>query len=115
MAIKLYMDHHVPKAITVGLRLREVDIITAYEDKSNEIDDPLLLDRAKDLERVLFSQDDDLLVEATKRQREGVIFRGVVYAHQLRVSIGTCIRDLEIIAKAGELEDFINRVEFLPL
>lgn len=115
MAIKLYMDHHVPKAITVGLRLREMDVITAYEDKSNEIDDPLLLDRAKDLERVLFSQDDDLLVEATKRQREGVIFRGVVYAHQLRVSIGTCIRDLEIIAKAGELEDFINRVEFLPL
>ena len=92
-----------------------MDVITAYEDKSNEIDDPLLLDRAKDLERVLFSQDDDLLVEATKRQREGVIFRGVVYAHQLRVSIGTCIRDLEIIAKAGELEDFINRVEFLPL
>lgn len=115
MAIKLYMDHHVPKAITVGLHLREMDVITAYEDKSNEIDDPLLLDRAKDLERVLFSQDDDLLVEATKRQREGVIFRGVVYAHQLRVSIGTCIRDLEIIAKAGELEDFINRVEFLPL
>ena len=115
MASKLYMDHHVPKAITVGLRLREVDVITAYEDKSNELDDPLLLDRAKDLERVLFSQDDDLLAEATKRQREGVIFRGVIYAHQLRVSIGTCIRDLEIIAKAGESEDFINRVEFLPL
>lgn len=115
MAIKLYMDHHVPKAITVGLRLREVDVITAYEDKSNELDDPLLLDRANELERVLFSQDDDLLAEATKRQRETVIFRGVVYAHQLRVSIGTCIRDLEIIAKAGEPEDFINRVEFLPL
>lgn len=115
MAIKLYMDHHVPKAITVGLRLREVDVITAYEDKSNELDDPLLLDRAHKLERVLFSQDDDLLAEATKRQREGVIFGGVVYAHQLRVSIGTCIRDLEIITKAGESEDFINRVEFLPL
>ena len=115
MAIKLYMDHHVPKSITVGLRLREVDVITAYEDESHELDDPLLLDRANELERVLFSQDDDLLAEATKRQREGVIFRGVVYAHHLRVSIGTCIRELEIIAKAGEPEYFINRIEFLPL
>jgi len=44
MAIKLYMDHHVPKSITVGLRLREVDVITAYEDESHELDDPLLLD-----------------------------------------------------------------------
>jgi hypothetical protein len=115
MAVKLYMNHHVPKAITIGLRLREVDVITAYEDKSHELDDSLLLDRANELQRVLFSQDDDLLAEATKRQKEGVIFRGVVYSHQLRVSISTCIRDLEIIAKAGEPEDFINRVQFLPL
>ena len=60
-------------------------------------------------------QDDDLLAEATKRQREGIPFRGVIYAHQLRVSIGTCVHDLEIIAKAGEPEDLVNRVEFLPL
>ena len=31
-----------------------------------------------------------------KRQRSGVSFHGVIYAHQLRVSIGACIRDLEI-------------------
>ena len=30
MPIKLYMDHHVPRAITTGLRLRGVDVITAY-------------------------------------------------------------------------------------
>jgi len=115
MAIKLYMDHHVPKAITIGLLYRGVDVITAQEDKSNELDDSLLLDRANELDRVLFTQDDDLLAEATKRQRVSVIFRGVVYAHQLRVSIGACIHDLEIIAKAGEPDDFISRVVFLPL
>ncbi len=32
MPIALYMDHHVPRAITLGLRLREVDVLTAYED-----------------------------------------------------------------------------------
>ena len=115
MPIALYMNQHVPRAITVGLRLRGVDVITAHEDGASDMDDPELLDRAGELERVLFTQDDDLLTEATKRQRQGISFRGVIYAHQLRVSIGACVHDLEIIAKAGEPEDLGNRVQFLPL
>jgi predicted nuclease of predicted toxin-antitoxin system len=69
MAIAFYVDHHVPRAITVGLRLRGVDVLTAYEDGASELDDPELLDRAGELERVLFTQDDDLLAEAARRQR----------------------------------------------
>ena len=115
MPIALYMNEHVPRAITIGLRLRGVDVITAQEDGSGGISDPELLDRAAQLQRVLFTHDDDLLAEAAKRQRQGIPFQGVIYAHPLRVSIGTCIHDLEIIAKAGEPEDLVNRVEFLPL
>jgi hypothetical protein len=36
-------------------------------------------------------------------------------AHQLRISIGACIRDLEISAKAGEPEDLMSKIQFLPL
>ena len=36
MAIKLYMDHNVPRAITNGLRLRGVEVITAFEDGMSE-------------------------------------------------------------------------------
>ncbi len=115
MAITFYMNQHVPRAITVGLRLRGVDVITAYEDGASTMDDSELLDRAAELNRVLFTQDDDLLAEAAWRQREGIPFHGVIYAHQLRASIGTCVHDLEIIAKAGEPEDLINGVVFLPL
>lgn len=115
MAIALYMNQHVPRAITLGLRLRDVDVLTAYEDGASQMEDPDLLDRAGELGRVLFTQDDDLLAEATKRQREGIPFRGVIYAHQMRVSIGTCVHNLELIAKAGEPNDMQNRVEFLPL
>ena len=100
---------------TVGLRLHGVDVLTAYEDGASELDDPELLDQAGELEHVLFTQDDDLLAEAARRQMEGVFFRGVIYARQLRVSIGACIRDLEIIAEAGEPEDMHNGVLFLPL
>ena len=115
MPIALYMDHHVPRAITAGLRSRGVDVLTAYEDETQELDDPALLDRAAELKRALFTRDDDLLAEASKRQREERSFSGVIYAHQLRVAIGVCIRDLEIIAVAGEADDLNNAVLFLPL
>ena len=115
MALAFYMDHHVPKAITNGLRLRGVDVLTAYEDGTSEYNDADLLDRATELQRVLFTHDDDLLSEAANRIRENVSFCGVIYAHQLRVSIGTCVNELEIIAQAGEPEDINGRVQFLPM
>ncbi len=59
--------------------------------------------------------DDDLLVEATHRQQEDIDYGGVIFVHQLRISIGTCSRDLDLIAKAGEPEDLVNKVLFLPL
>lgn len=109
MPVSLYLDHHVPKAITVGLRLRGVDVLTAHEDGADQLDDDLLLKRAHELERALFTQDDDLLVEAAKRQREGIPFSGVIYGHQLRVTIGVCIQDLEMIVKSGEPKDLENQ------
>lgn len=115
MTITLYMDVHVHRAITAGLRLREIDVLTAQEDGHRMAADVRLLDRAIELQRVLFTQDEDLLVEAKYRQTEGISFAGVVYAHQLRITIGRCIQDLELIAKASELEEMINRVEYLPL
>lgn len=115
MPIALYMNAHIPRAITLGLRMRTVDVLTAQEDGADTLPDPELLDRVTQLERVIFTFDDDFLVEATKRQRENQSFSGVIYAHPLRISIGQCIRDLELIAKAGEPEDLCNRVEFLPL
>jgi hypothetical protein len=68
MALKLYMDHHVPRAITAALR-----------------------------------------------QRAGIPFAGLIYAHQLRVSIRECVTDLEVIAGAGEPEELLGQVIFLPL
>ena len=115
MPIRLYMDHHVSRTITSGLRYRDVDVLTAFEDKTHELSDPELLDRAGMLNRVLFTQDDDFLVEAARRQREGISFAGVIYAHQLRVSIGDCIRDLELLAKLSEPEEMENVIQFLPL
>jgi hypothetical protein len=109
------MDEHVHRAITAGLRLRGVDVLTVQEDERTGFADTLILDRATELQRVIFSQDADFLAEAARRQSENVNFSGVIYAHQLLVSIGDCVKDLEIIAKAANCRDFANSVYYLPL
>ena len=115
MSIALYMDENVAKSITEGLRRRDVDVLTVREDGLSGEPDPTVFDRATELQRVLFTQDDDFLAEGNRRQVEGVSFSGVIYAHQRNVSIGKCVQDLEIIAKACSAEEFADRVTYLPL
>jgi len=109
------MDVHVPAAITVGLRRREVDVLTAQTDNAGRFPDDVLLERATALGRVLVTQDEDLLAVAEQRQRGGNPFAGVVYAHQLSITIGQCVNDLELMAKVYEPSDIADRVEYLPL
>lgn len=104
MSLALYMDENVARQITNGLRLRGVDVLTAQEDQHSGYSDILLLERATNLQ-----------YEAERHQSAGIDFSGVIYAHQLFVPIGICIRDLEIIAKVGDLEEFANRIQYLPL
>ena len=115
MSLRLYMDVHVPRAITEGLRLRAIAVLTAQEDEAARLPDPELLDRASELGRVLFTQDDDLLREAALRQQQGTVFSGVIYAHQRSVTIGQCVHDLHVIAEVCESEDMNQAVEYLPL
>src|ERR1035438_2602069 len=96
------MDVHVPRAITTELRLRKIDVLTAQEDGMAELDDENLLRRATELGRILVSQDQDLLHEGARRQRENGDFSGIVYGHQLRVTIGQMVEDLELIARSEE-------------
>jgi len=109
------MDVHVRRAVTDGLRLRGVDVLTAQEDGAGEFDDPRLLSRATELRRILFTQDDDLLREARKRQQSGEDFAGLIYGHQLNVSVGQCVDDLELITQLSEPEEWMNRLLYLPL
>ncbi len=115
MSVALYFDHHVPKAIAGGVRERGIDLLTADEDGKADWDDVLLLQRATELGRVIFTQDRDFLVLAAAWQTSRREFAGLVYAHQLRVTIGGAIHDLVLIASLMGIEEMRNRVEFLPL
>lgn len=109
------MDVHVPHGIVDALRARNVPVITAQEDGYGEADDSALLARATALNRVLFTRDRDFLQICAIWQREGISFAGLIYAHQLRVTIGRCVQDLALIAEVNAPEDLANRVEHLPL
>ena len=114
MAVPIYFNHNVPRAISAGLRRRGVTTITAYEDGTHTLPDPDLLDRATAMGYVLYSQDDDLLAEGHRRQRLGLTFAGIVFPHKLRSPVGRCIYDLELIAKTLDPANMMNRIEFIP-
>src|SRR5580700_3753695 len=99
------MDVHVRRAVTSALRLRSIDVLTA-EDGAAELDDDRLLERATELGRVLVSQDDDPLREGARRLREQKAFSGIIYAHQLRITIGQIVEDLELVATATSKEEW---------
>jgi hypothetical protein len=115
MAVGLYFDVHVDHAIAGQLRLRQVDVLTAQEDGATQFTDDQLLDRAGELGRPLVTHDIRFKAMAEERQRQSQSFCGLIFGHLMQVTIGQCVRDLEIIAKATDPEDWVSGVVRLPL
>lgn len=109
------MDVHIPRAITNGLRLRGVDVLTAQEAGMDTLPDDQLLARATELDRVLFTFDDDLISGAYDMWEEATPHSGVIFANLRNLAVGNCIEDLELVCKALEPSDIQSRVEYLPL
>ena len=114
MPVPLYMDVHAPQAITDQLRRRGVDVLTAQDDDATELEDPDLLERARSLGQVVFTQDIRFKALAEDWQRQGWPFAGLAFGHQLHGTIGKYVSDLELIATASEPADWLNIVEHLP-
>ncbi len=115
MTVALLMDHHVHGGMTRGLRRRGIDVLTAAEDGRATATDEELLQRATELTRAVFTHDDDFLEIADHWQRTGRHFAGVIYAHQLRATIGQIVADLHLICEAANPGELSDTVLFLPL
>ncbi len=115
MAVGLYFDVHVDHAIVGQLRLRQVDVLTAQEDSGDRLTDDLLLERASQLGRPLVTHDIRFQAMAHDWQRQNRPFCGLIFAHLMHVSIGQCIRDLELIAMATDPQDWVSATVRLPL
>jgi hypothetical protein len=109
------MDVHVPISITEQLRRREVDVLTAIDDGARQRSDAELLERARQLGRVIFTQDVGFKALAEEWLRQDRPFAGLLFGHQMGGSIGQFVRDLELIAKASTEDEWVNAIEYLPL
>ncbi|MEI7938301.1 MAG: DUF5615 family PIN-like protein [Verrucomicrobiota bacterium] len=115
MPVAIYMDAHIPRAITEQLRLRGIDVLAATEEGTNRLPDDELLETASTLGRVVFTHDIRFRALAERWQREGRQFAGLAYGHAEGASIGQYVRDLELIAKASDPDEWQNTVLYLPL
>jgi hypothetical protein len=113
--LALYMDVHVPLAVTEALRRKGLDVLTSQDDGTAAQDDDILLARANELGRVLFSQDQDFLRIAAEWQRAGRSFAGIFFAAQQGVSLGRLADDLELLLTCCATEELRGRVIYLPL
>ena len=114
MPVQLYLDVHVDKAIHDQLRLRGVDVLRAQDNDAGEMADKELLQHARELGRIIFTQDIRFKALAEDWQRQGKIFSGLLFGNQLGVTVGTYVKDLELIAKATDPAEWVNVVQHLP-
>ena len=115
MPSQFYADVHVPAPIVIQLRVRGVDVSYATELGHERKTDEELLILSTSMGRILITQDVGFRVMAEDWQRTGRTFAGLVFAHQLRVSYGQMVADLELIANASDASDWLNYIEQLPL
>jgi predicted nuclease of predicted toxin-antitoxin system len=115
MTWPLYMDHHVPWAVTSALRLRGYDVLTAAEDHSSDRDDHTLLARATQQGRIFVTQDRDLLALAKSWRDQGQLFCGIVFTRQQQLSYAELIEWLELIASGLREDEVRNQVIFVPM
>jgi hypothetical protein len=71
MPVGLYADVHVPGPVILQLRLRDVDILAATEEQTNELPDHELLALTTSLGRVIVTQDIRFRVLAYEWLRTG--------------------------------------------
>jgi hypothetical protein len=114
MAVRLYLDVHVDKAIHDQLRLRGVDVLRAQDDDAAEKPDNELLQRATELGRLIFTHDIRFKALAEEWQRAGKQFAGLLFGNQLGVTVGTYVKDLELIAKVTDPTEWVSVVQHLP-
>ncbi len=107
-AIRFYADVHIPRSVTLALRRRGVDVLTAQDIGMKAATDPEHLAHATSEGRVLVTQDADFLA----LHASGMAHTGIAYARQ-GTSIGTMVNGILLIFDVMAQADMSNWVEFL--
>lgn len=106
--IRFYADVHVPRSVTLALRRRDVDVLTAQDRGLERAPDREHLDLATQEGRVLITQDLDFLI----LNAAGVPHAGIAYVRQ-GSPIGRIVSGLLLIHGVLTPDEMVNRIEYL--
>ena len=115
MTITLYADEHAPRTLISALRRRSVNVLTPQEDERAHLTDAQLLDRARELNRVFFTADPDVLTELEHRKATAAHTGGVIVVATTSVPFEVCVDHIELLAKSTTHTDWPDQVIYLPL
>ena len=109
----IYADENIEEAIIQGLRRRGVEIVSARERVYIGRDDEFHLLKAKQLGAVVLTHDTDFLIMVHQWRSDGREHNGILYTHSQNLSIGECIRRVELVVHVLSEEEMRNHIEFL--
>lgn len=115
MKIRLYLEEDsMSRALVRGLRARNVDVVTAFEEGMIERTDEEHLEYAARIERALYSFNvKDFYDLHARHLSEGKEHAGIILTRQRQFTVGEQLRRLlRLIAKVPA-EEMNSRVEFL--
>ena len=115
--LRLLTDEDVHGDIVAGLRRRRpaLDLVRVQDVGLSHTPDAIILEWAAHQGRVVVSVDKKTLaVDAWDRVTRGLPMPGVAIL-RIALTIGQAINELELIALAGNPEDFRDQVIYLPL
>ena len=106
--MKIYADENIERSIIDGLRRRGIEVISAGELEYYGKSDEFHIRKALEMNAVILTHDNDFLMIAERIDHSGIIF-----SHSRNVSIGQCIRRVELIVSVLTNKDMRNHIEFL--
>ena len=108
--MKIYADENIERSIIEGLRRRKIEVISALELGYLSKPDDFHIKKASEIKAVILTHDVDFLKIASS---PNINHSGIIFSHPKDVSIGQCIRGVELIAKILTDKDMENHIEFL--
>ena len=108
--MRIYADENIERSIVDGLRRRGIEVFSARELGYLGKSDEFHIKKASEIKAIILTHDIDFL-RITSNQE--VKHDGIIFAHPKNVSVGQCIRGIELITSILTDRDMENHIEFL--
>lgn len=108
--MKIYADENIEHSIIEGLRRRRIEVISARELGYLGKADEFHVKKALEMEAVILTHDSDFLRMANNKK---IKHKGIIFSHSKNLSIGRCIREVELITNILNDREMENHIEFV--